>query len=387
MSLAIRCRTLTRSFLLEHAGALRAVLFGGRRAARFVALDKVSFSASAGQFIGVLGRNGAGKSTLLRVLGGVYAPDKGTVEIFGSMSSIYELGVTGSDLLTGRQFAVRWFDVFGSGGRKNTAAIDEAHDFSELGDAFDRPIRGYSAGMKARLYFALSTALTADVYIIDEVLAVGDEYFQNKCWRRLRQRLGSGAGGVIATHDWTAILRLCARSVILEKGRIVAEGRSPEIVREYLGLDPQSFACGARLADVPERLEMQAPGDLCIDLRVEATESFEWLLGFSVERFIAGAGWEHVLHADPVCIGAGEGTFHAQILKERAPLPAGAYALGLFLLRRAPDGKTDVADARSWTYGNGVDLHVTGASSRGALLVPLQPVFEPLPTSDTAAAA
>lgn len=384
--LAIRCRNLTRSFLLEHGGALHAALFGGRRARRFVALSDVTFTAQAGEFVGVLGRNGAGKSTLLRVLGGVYAPDSGTVEIYGALSAIYELGVTGNDLLTGRQFAVRWFDVFGAGGRRNADAIAEAHEFSELGDAFDRPIRGYSAGMKARLFFALSTALPADVYIIDEVLAVGDEYFQNKCWRRLRQRLGAGAGGVVATHDWAAILRLCPRSVILEQGSIVAEGRSSDIVRQYLDLDPGVFARGARFLDAPTRLTAHTFEDFVLDVRFEATEAFEWRLGFAVERFIAGAGWEHVLHADPVAVGEGPGVFAARIDVPAAPLPAGAYAAGLFLLRRGPDGVTEVVDARSWTYGNGVDLDVVGAESRAALRRPLQPVFEPLRAPEKASA-
>ncbi len=387
MSTAIRCTKVTRSFLLEQAGALHAVLFAGKAAARFTALDRVSLTVDAGEFVGVLGRNGAGKSTLLRILGGVYAPDEGTVEVHGDLSSIYELGVTGNDLLTGRQFAMRWFDVFGGGARRNRMAIEDAHDFSELGDAFDRPIRGYSAGMKARLFFALSTALPAQVYIIDEVLAVGDEYFQNKCWRRLRQRLGSGAGGVIATHDWSAILRLCPRSVILDHGRVVAQGRSPEIVRRYLGLNADAFADGARFTRTPKHVEARSLQDLTIDVAFDASRPGEWLIGAAVERFIAGAGWEHVLHADPAPVHVGLGSFAAQIQINPLLLPAGAYALGLFLLHRSESGATEVVDARSWTYGNGIDLEVTGASSRGALRLPLTPHFEPLNLQADCAAA
>lgn len=386
MAWAIVCRDLTKSFLLEHAGALAAILFGGRDTARFTALKEVSVAARAGEFVGVLGHNGAGKSTLLRIIGGVYAPDAGTVTLDGDLAAIYELGITGNDLLTGRQFATRWFEVFGARGRSRAEVIAEAHDFSELAEAFDRPIRGYSAGMKARLFFALATALPADVYVIDEVLAVGDEYFQNKCWRRLRERLAEGAGGIIATHDWTAILRLCPRSVILDHGRIAAEGPSPEMVRRYLKLDVAAFAEGARFTGLPAEVTASALRDLTLAVDVEATGDGEWLFGLAIERFIAGSGWEHVLHADPAVIGAGPGRFRATVTFPHLPLPEGDYALALFLSRREGAGPAQVVDARSWTYGNGLALRVAGEASRGAIRRPIAPVFSPVAAHAASAA-
>ena len=141
MASALECRNIAKSFLLNDAVTVWRILFNRVRGKRFHALRNVTIDVPKGQFVGLLGRNGSGKSTLLRTIGGVYAPDSGVTVVNGDMSTIYELGLTGNEHLTGRSFSRRWFDVFSARGQKRKALIEDVLDFSELGEAFDRPIR------------------------------------------------------------------------------------------------------------------------------------------------------------------------------------------------------------------------------------------------------
>jgi lipopolysaccharide transport system ATP-binding protein len=184
-AVAITCQGVSKSFVLVDGGnAWRIALVLGGKPTRFQALRKVSFDVPKGQFVGVLGRNGAGKSTLLRVIGGVYAADEGRVSISGTMSGLYELGIIGNPQLTGRQYADRVLNVHRFATRERVAMSSDIHDFSELGDRFDDPVQTYSSGMSARLFFATATAGNYEVYLLDEILSVGDQHFQAKCWRR-----------------------------------------------------------------------------------------------------------------------------------------------------------------------------------------------------------
>jgi lipopolysaccharide transport system ATP-binding protein len=366
--LSLKCERVSRSFIIEDRITAWRILMRPTHGRKFQALSNVTIQVPKGQFVGVLGRNGAGKSTLLRTIGGVYAPDSGVVVVNGDMSALYELGLTGNEHLTGAGFARRWFEVFGTSGKKRKLLISEVADFSELGDAFERPIRSYSAGMKARLYFALATARQSEVYVIDEVLSVGDEYFQNKCWRRLRQRLSNGASGIIATHDWSAILRLCPQSFIIDKGVSVANGPSPGIVRQYLGLSTENFGTGAKFfPEPPAVIHANALEDFTLELGVQATEKLDLSMSAAVEVFVPGFGWEHVLHSDPQPIGVGPGDFVAQLRIPQLPLKKGEYSLAIFISANGEDGRRVLLDVRSWTYGEGLSLIVDGADSIGAI--------------------
>jgi lipopolysaccharide transport system ATP-binding protein len=150
------------------------------------------------------------------------------------LSGLYELGLVGNPHLAGRQYAERLLSVHGFNLRRRAAMIADIHDFSELGDRFEDPVQTYSAGMGARLYFAAATAGHHDVYLFDEILAVGHQHFQSKCWRRLRERLSGGASGILVIHDWSAILRMCETAHILERGQILYSGPADKAVRRYL---------------------------------------------------------------------------------------------------------------------------------------------------------
>lgn len=377
MSTTLKCRNVSKSFLLQEAGSAWRVLFRLGGGEHFTALRDVTIDVPKGQFVGVLGRNGAGKSTLLRTIGGVYAPDSGVVNLNGDLSALYELGLTGNENLTGRSFTGRWFQAFSSRKDKREDLIADVLEFSELGEAFDRPIRTYSAGMKARLFFALATARQSDVYIIDEVLSVGDEYFQNKCWRRIRQRLSGGASGIIATHDWSAVLRLCPTSYIIENGKSVSHGASSAIVREYLGLSTDSFDRSARFHPEPApELRATSLETFSHEFDVVVDADHEVSFAAAIECFVAGFGWEHVLHVDAQPIGFGPGVFKVRITVPDLPLKAGEYSLALFLTRDDGAGGKVGLDARSWTYNDGVRLLVEGRGSPGAVRWPLELVSD-----------
>jgi lipopolysaccharide transport system ATP-binding protein len=354
------------------AGSLWRILRNDPSLERFTALDGVDLDVPSGQFVGLLGRNGAGKSTLLRVIGGVHAPDSGRVLVDGEMAALYELGIGGNEHLHGRDFARRWFGIVGTGERPMEELLAEAHEFSELSDAIDRPIRTYSSGMKARLFFAVATALPAAVYVIDELLSVGDEYFQHKCWRRLRERLAGGASGLLATHDWTAILKLCRTSCIIQKGKIVDRGDSPTMVRHYLGIGTDDLQPGAKFAPtLPRVFEARSLSPFFAEIDIDVTEPGQALFGLSVERFLTGHGWEHVLHADLRPVSSGTGRQRVAVEFDQLRLPAGEYIFGLFLKLRAPDGNERATDVRAWTHGNPLTLVVRGEERDGAVRLPL----------------
>jgi ABC-type polysaccharide/polyol phosphate transport system, ATPase component len=374
---SIQCRDLTKRFIIDEKAPLWRLLANTRGLKAFEALHKITLEVPAGQFVGLLGRNGAGKSTLLRTVGGIYTPNHGFVVVNGELSALYELGITGNDQLTGREFAHRWFDVFDTGDESRSDLIEEAADFSELAEAFDRPIRSYSTGMRSRLYFALATARKAQIYVIDEVLSVGDEYFQNKCWRRIRQRLNDGGSGLIATHDWSAILKLCQTSHLIERGRIVASGPSATIVRKYLDTEEQQFSKVAAFQDAGHlQLEGRSQTDFTVEFCIDVKEAGRVFFGAAIETFMVGFGWEHVLHAEPTLVATDSGRHRLTCTFPDLPLPAGDYSLAVYLMHEDEDGARTVTDSRSWTTANGIPLKVSGPAGRAAVRWPVRVASE-----------
>ena len=324
------------------------------------ALRGISLGVTKGKLVGVLGRNGAGKSTLLRVLAGVYAPSSGTVRLRGQVGSLFELGGLGNRFVTGREYAERLLRLQGASGQHLRTLLTEVRDFSELGDFFDRRIYTYSSGMAARLYFATATALEQDVYLIDEILSVGDEHFQAKCWRRLRERLTNGASGVLVTHDWSAVIKLCEESHVLDRGIVALSGASDRVVAEYLRI-PRPSGSIARFVDLAENYFAVSGEDWELPLMVRVEERRITEIAFSIEMLRLGLGWEIILlsHFHPV--GSDSGVYETQIRVPRLPLAPGKYSLNLFLRARDDEKSQSIAcDTRSWTLGSGSTLHVNG---------------------------
>jgi lipopolysaccharide transport system ATP-binding protein len=360
---AVLCSGVVKSYrVFSNRDAWRIVILPWSKGRTIEAVRGVSLSVRRGEILGVLGRNGSGKSTLLRVLGGIYSANSGWVRLFGTIGSLFELGGLGNPHMTGRDYAERVLSFQGAQTRSLPALLAEIREFSELGDYFDRRLHTYSSGMAARLYFATMMSRSRDVFLIDELLSVGDAQFQAKSWRRIRERLASGASGVLVTHDWSSVVRLCRRAVIMDAGEILAEGPADEIVARYLDL-PKPDGSIASFGELPSRFVAVSGEDFSARLPVERRR--EGILEFacSVELLRLGVGWEILILSEFLPIGRASGETSIDITIPRLPLAPGHYSLNLFL-RSADSEGARLADARTWTTGTGLHLVVTGTQAR-----------------------
>ena len=377
--LVVRAESVSKDFALVSAEDAWRLAFGGMHGVDIHnALVNVTISAPKGQFTGVLGLNGAGKTTLLRTLGGIYAPDSGVVTIGGALTAIYELGVAGNAFLSGRDYARRMLTLRGIFGAAQDAQIDDIVEFCELGERIDDQVQGYSTGMAARLYFAVATAGFYDVYLIDEVLSVGDQYFQAKCWRRIRDRLRRGASGILCTHDWSAVMRICTHALILEKGRVAFEGSPEKVARKYLYGDEMSAAQHegvARIVSAPREAIVATPGlDLHVPIEIEILSPANVQAVAVIERLNVGTGWETMLMSrTPDTVGRAPGLHVLDVCVPALPLAAGAYTLSVSLVMPDATGAGRVLlDGFGWLSGDGVDLHVESSGTNTALTLPFE---------------
>ena len=199
----------------------------------FRALEELSFTVSRGEWIGVIGLNGSGKSTLLKILAGVTAPDRGSVRVRGTREAILELGAGFHPDYTGRENVRLQLLLRGITGKEADARAKDIADFAGIGDFLDRKVRLYSTGMFMRLSFACMVCGEPDVLLVDEALSVGDIFFQQKCYERMRE-LSAGAAIVLVTHDLNAALRFCTRILVLDRGRLIWDGDPAGAVTCYI---------------------------------------------------------------------------------------------------------------------------------------------------------
>jgi lipopolysaccharide transport system ATP-binding protein len=203
----------------------------------FWALRDVTFDLNRGDVVGVIGRNGAGKTTLLKVLSRITEPTTGRAELNGRVGSLLEVGTGFHPELTGRENIFMSAAVLGMRRRDVTRRFDEIVDFAGVEAFLDTPVKRYSSGMQVRLGFAVASHLEPEILFVDEVLAVGDAAFQAKCLGRIEAIGASGRTVIFVSHSMPAILRLCPRALLLEQGRVVAQGPTHEVVRAYLETD------------------------------------------------------------------------------------------------------------------------------------------------------
>lgn len=197
------------------------------------ALKNVSVSIAPGTAVGVLGRNGSGKSTFLRLVAGIYRPTVGTVEVEGCVSSLLSLGMGFHPDLTGRENVKIDGLVLGLSRRAISEQMDEIVRFAELEDVIDEPVRTYSTGMWMRLAFSIATSVDPDILLLDEVMAVGDASFAEKCRARMERFKDRGKSILIASHDMGLIESWCQTAVWLDRGELRYYGPSAEAVRRY----------------------------------------------------------------------------------------------------------------------------------------------------------
>lgn len=197
-------------------------------------LRDISFTVGRGEAVGVIGHNGCGKSTLLKLLTRIMYPDSGTVSIQGRVACLIELGAGFHPDMSGRENIYINASIFGLSRKEIDSRLEEIIAFSELGDFIDNPVRTYSSGMYMRLAFSVAINVNADVLLVDEILAVGDEAFQKKCYRKMQELKRSGITILMVTHNLEVVKTFCDRAIWIHDGVINATGAPKEVVSRYL---------------------------------------------------------------------------------------------------------------------------------------------------------
>ena len=211
----------------------------------FYALRDVSLTVERGDFYGLVGLNGSGKSTLLKVISGVFKPSAGSVTVRGTIAPLIELGAGFDFDLTARENIFLNGTVLGMTPKYIREKFDEIVEFSELRDFLDIPLKNYSSGMVSRLAFAVATTTQPDVLIADEILAVGDFLFQQKCEARMQELMGGGTTVILVSHSIEQIERMCNKVTWLEKGRVRMQGSCGAVCAAYKELNGHGPEAGA----------------------------------------------------------------------------------------------------------------------------------------------
>ncbi len=200
----------------------------------FQALSDIHFEIRQGEFVGIMGRNGAGKSTLMKLLAGIYQPTSGEIKTHAQIAPLIELGAGFHPDLSGYENIFLNASVLGFGKSATQAALPQILEFSELGEKIHMPIKNYSSGMLVRLGFSIATHLAAPILLIDEVLAVGDYAFQQKCLAKIRELHQSGRTIILITHDPSAVREHCSRCIVIDQSQKLFDGSASEGADLYL---------------------------------------------------------------------------------------------------------------------------------------------------------
>jgi ABC-type polysaccharide/polyol phosphate transport system ATPase subunit len=197
------------------------------------AVNNVSLEVSRGEMVGIMGRNGSGKSTLLKIIAGVYRPTTGTVHVEGTLAPLIELGAGFHHELTGRENILLNGLLMGYSKEEMKTREQSIIDFAEIGDFIDAPIKQYSSGMHTRLAFAVATEVDPDILILDEILAVGDAAFQEKCFARISNFRKARKTILFVSHSMPQVVEHCDRAILLDKGVVVADGNPTDVAEIY----------------------------------------------------------------------------------------------------------------------------------------------------------
>jgi ABC-2 type transport system ATP-binding protein len=201
----------------------------------FEAVSGVSFDVRKGEIVGLIGRNGSGKSTLLKIVAGVYRPTTGKVLVNGTLAPMIELGAGMHHELTGRENILLNGLLMGYSKELMRSREQRIIEFADIGDFIDVPVKQYSTGMYMRLAFSVATEVDPDILVVDEILAVGDFTFQQKCFDRLRSFRDLGKTILFVSHSMNQIEDYCDRAILLEKGQLVVNGAPAEAIKAYIG--------------------------------------------------------------------------------------------------------------------------------------------------------
>ena len=236
---AIIVKNVTKTFnvYLDKSNSLKESLislFSRNRKEKRVVLNDVSLNIKKGEAVALIGVNGSGKSTLLKLMTKIIYPNKGTIKVNGKLTSLLELGAGFHPDFSGRENIYFNASIFGLTKEQIDKRIDDIIEFSELGSYIDNPVRTYSSGMYMRLAFSVAINVDAEVLLIDEILAVGDQHFQDKCLNKMKELRENGKTMVFVTHSMAQVRALCTRAVWLYEGKIRMDGETNEVVDAYL---------------------------------------------------------------------------------------------------------------------------------------------------------
>jgi len=296
--IAVRVRDLAKSYTIEHNEVKHSTLtetliekmkpFRKREKECFWALQDISFDIEEGDVIGVIGRNGAGKSTLLKILSRITEPTKGVIDLYGRVGSLLEVGTGFHPELTGRENVYLNGAILGMSKSEIRRQFDAIVDFSGVETFLDTPVKRYSSGMYVRLAFAVAAHLSTEILLVDEVLAVGDVEFQEKCLGKIKDVANSGRTVIFVSHHMQSVSVLCSKAMFLERGKMIYFGDVPVAIDHYV----RSFGRkAARLSDARRR---PGTGEFRITTAEPAKEFFasgeEKRINITIQRFAPFVG-------------------------------------------------------------------------------------------------
>lgn len=346
--IAISARGLAKTYRLwPHPSArLKSLCYGGaarlfpdasgparslHRAAaagyrEFHALHGLDFEVRRGEALGIIGRNGSGKSTLLQLIAGILEPTAGTIVTRGRISALLELGSGFNPEFTGKENVYLNGSILGLSARQMDARYQQIATFADIGDFINEPVKTYSSGMMMRLAFAVAVSVQPDILIVDEALSVGDVFFTQKCFERIREILAAGTTLIFVSHDTAAVQNLCTRGLLLSDGRLLHDGPPEECVTRYFALGGRRaatapVASGAHpVVDAEQRREVVAH-DLLARARSRHGDRH---LEFAAASFIN----EHGTNDPEIALGA-RGTVR-MLVRARQAIAHPALGLQLF---------------------------------------------------------
>jgi ABC-type polysaccharide/polyol phosphate transport system ATPase subunit len=376
-----------------------------RRARTLPVLEDVSFDVHEGEFFGVVGRNGSGKSTLLKLLASVYRLDGGTIRIGGRLAPFLELGVGFNQTLPAYENVILNGVMMGLRPETAKARFEEIIDFAGLGEYTDLTLKNYSSGMKVRLGFSVMTHVDADLFLIDEVLAVGDAAFQEKCEGTFRQMQADGRTIILVTHSMPSVIGYCDRAMLLDEGRIAAIGDPLDVSNRYLEVNMRALAASAGdrsdwaarfaevLADPPvrivdawlsdsagrrtevlsEREPIEVHAVVEVDREIEQP-AFMFHIDNSIGRVLLSGG--------PSDLGLDGGRAMAgQRFRLKAAVDnhfgTGRYSFSCGVFQGLPDGSSEPASAAT-----SLNFDVKGSQAEGMIVANHQVSVEPEPRDE-----
>lgn len=235
---AITVKNMTKYFKLyyDKASSLKEklVFWNKSKAEKKVVLKNINLNIKKGETVALIGTNGSGKSTLLKLMTRIIYPNEGEIQVNGKLTSLLELGAGFHPDFTGRENIYFNASIFGLTATEIDRRVLDIINFSELGDLIDTPVRTYSSGMYMRLAFSVAINVDAEILLIDEILAVGDQHFQEKCYEKLEELKKMGKTIVIVSHSLESVRKLCDRSIWIYNGEIRMDGESNQVIEEYL---------------------------------------------------------------------------------------------------------------------------------------------------------